>query len=471
MEFDSNVNDCISFDLPTTKSSMIKVIGVGGGGGNAVNHMANLGINGVNFVVCNTDAQALDNSPIMKKIQLGSSLTEGRGAGNKPEIGREAAKENLEDVRKVLLDNTKMVFVTAGMGGGTGTGAAPVIAKEAKSLGILTVGIVTIPFRFEGPKRIKQALEGIAEMEKHVDSLLIINNEKLREEYGNLKVKEAFSYADDILAISAKSIAEIITIHGHVNVDFADVSTVMRDSGVAIMGSGTASGENRGVEAIKKALSSPLLNNNDIRGARNILINITSGDDILLDEMMYLNEFAQDCAGYSAGLIWGNGFDSTLKEEIRVTVIATGFNSSDISNVYDIEDEKSKNDVVVKPFFLGNQESDVVKSNSRRRMKDLRNSTDSNVYQKELQFDSSDSKTYYEIINDSDPLNDGVNNIMTGNSSANVRNNDFVRKEVEFIEDQPAYLRGNVIVDEDVSKIAGNNIKKYNLKSGNLFDN
>ncbi|MDO9615134.1 MAG: cell division protein FtsZ, partial [Bacteroidota bacterium] len=265
-------NEIMNFDIASDSGSIIKVIGVGGGGGNAVNHMYHQGIRDVDFMVCNTDSQALVNSPVPFKVQLGSSLTEGRGAGNKPETGRDAAIENIEDVKKILGSNTKMVFITAGMGGGTGTGGAPVIAQAAKELGILTVGIVTIPFRNEGRRRIKQAIDGIAAMETHVDSLLVINNERIREMYGDFKISDAFAKADNILATAAKGIAEIITVPGYINVDFADVETVMRNSGVALMGTGVASGVNRALIAVEEALNSPLLNNNDILGARNILL-------------------------------------------------------------------------------------------------------------------------------------------------------------------------------------------------------
>ncbi|TCO04949.1 cell division protein FtsZ [Natronoflexus pectinivorans] len=319
-------DDLMNFEIPSHRSSIIKVIGVGGGGSNAVNYMYNLGIKDVNFVVCNTDAQALVNSPVPIKVQLGESLTEGRGAGNKPDRGRQAAIESIGDLTRVLGDNTKMVFITAGMGGGTGTGAAPVVAQTAKDMGILTVGIVTIPFKFEGKVRISQAIDGIAEMEKHVDSLLIINNEKLREMYGDLKLSNAFSRADNVLATAAKGIAEIITVHGYINVDFADVETVMKDSGVAIMGSGTGIGEFRAIDAIQAALESPLLNNNKIEGAGNILLNITSGkDEITMDEVGQITDYVQDVVGHSASIIWGTGNEESLDDEVTVTIIATGF--------------------------------------------------------------------------------------------------------------------------------------------------
>ncbi len=330
--------EIINFDIPLDESSIIKVIGVGGGGSNAVNYMYESGIKDVDFVICNTDAQALKKSPVPIKIQLGATLTEGRGAGNKPEQGKQAAIESLDEVIALLEDNTKMVFITAGMGGGTGTGAAPIIAKAAKDRGILTVGIVTIPFKFEGPLRISQAVEGISEMKNYVDSLLVINNEKLREIYGNLKLSEAFKQADNVLTIAAKGIAEIITVHGYVNVDFEDVKTVMKTSGVSIMGSATAEGENRAITAIMEALNSPLLNNNDIRGAKNILLNITSGDEeITMDEVGEITDYVLSEVGAQANIIWGNGTDNSLKNKVNVTIIATGFDSNSIPELYTYE--------------------------------------------------------------------------------------------------------------------------------------
>lgn len=323
------------FELPVNKSSIIKVLGVGGGGSNAVNHMFRQGIKDVDFIVCNSDAQALANSPVPVKIQLGASLTEGRGAGNKPEVGRQAAIESLDALSEILSVNTKMLFITAGMGGGTGTGAAPVIARAARELGILTVAIVTIPFKNEGPRRVNQALDGIAELEKQVDSLLVINNEKIRQIYGDLKLSEAFSKADDVLAVAAKGIAEIITVHGFINVDFADVQTVMTNSGVAILGTGMAEGLDRAIEAAKQALNSPLLNDTDIKGAKNILLNVLSGDDeVTMDEIGQIIDFVKDCSGVNADLIWGNGTDPNLGSRISVTVIATGFNGGNIPELY-----------------------------------------------------------------------------------------------------------------------------------------
>lgn len=317
------------FDLPKEQSSIIKVIGVGGGGSNAVNHMYRQGIKGVDFIICNTDQQALDISPVPLKIALGASLTEGRGAGSIPEVGRNAAIENIEEVRNILMQNTKMVFITAGMGGGTGTGAAPIIANVAREMGILTVGIITIPFLFEGKKRRLQAEEGIDAMKNNVDTLLVICNDKLREIYGNLSLKSAFGKADDILTTAAKGIAEIITVTGYINVDFEDVKTVMTNSGVAIMGSARAAGENRAIDAVRMALESPLLNDNHIKGAKYILLNIASGTtEVTMDEITEITDYIQDEAGMTADIIWGNCEDQSLEDGLSVTIIATGFKTS-----------------------------------------------------------------------------------------------------------------------------------------------
>lgn len=325
--------DIMNFDLPVTKQSIIKVVGVGGGGSNAVNYMYEQGIKDVDFVICNTDSQALQESAIPVKIQLGKSLTEGLGAGNKPERGKDAAVESIDDIRDIL-QGTKMVFITVGMGGGTGTGAAPIVAEAAKELDILTVGIVTIPFKFEGKRRIHQAMEGINNLKQHVDSLLVINNERLRDIHGNLELSEAFGYADNILTVAAKGIAEIITVHGHMNVDFADVNTVMSNSGVALMGTGKAEGDHRAVAAVKEALESPLLSNNNIKGAKNILLNVTSGEkEITMDEIGEISDYVQDIAGNSADIILGTGNSELLDQQISVTVIATGFHENTISEL------------------------------------------------------------------------------------------------------------------------------------------
>jgi len=359
--------DIMNFDMERATGSIIQVIGVGGGGGNAVNHMHSQGIKDVGFLICNTDAQALYDSPIGVKVQLGASLTEGRGAGNKPEVGKQAAIENIEDVKKAIDPNTKMVFITAGMGGGTGTGAAPIIAKACKEMNILTVGIVTIPFRNEGRKRISQAIKGIHEMEDYVDSLLIINNERIREMYGDFKISEAFSMADNILTTAAKGIAEIITVPGYINVDFADVETVMRKSGVSLMGSACAEGEDRALHAIEEAMDSPLLNNNNICGAKNILLNITSGEEeVTMDEIGQITEYVQNKAGNGADLIWGNGIDEKLGKKISVTLIVTGYSDSVIpemnishkrEKVYHTLGENKSEETKKEPVIITEEES------------------------------------------------------------------------------------------------------------------
>lgn len=333
--------DSIAFDLPKNQSNVIKVIGVGGGGSNAINHMFQSGINGVDFVVCNTDAQALQNSPVPNKIQLGLSLTEGLGAGANPEVGEQSALESMTDIKAMLDTTTKMVFITAGMGGGTGTGAAPMIAKQAKELDILTVGIVTIPFQFEGKMRSEQAQKGIENLRSQVDSLIIINNNKLREVYGNLGFKAGFSKADEVLATAAKGIAEVITHHYTQNIDLRDAKTVLANSGTAIMGSSQASGSGRAHEAISKALDSPLLNDNKITGAKNVLLLIVSGSqEITIDEIGEINEYIQAEAGNNANIIMGVGEDSALGEAIAVTVIATGFDQEQQNNIVNTESKK-----------------------------------------------------------------------------------------------------------------------------------
>ena len=316
----------IDFDLPKNQSNVIKVIGVGGGGSNAVNYMYHLGIKGVDFVACNTDAQALQNSPVPNKIQLGVSLTEGLGAGANPEIGEQSAIESVDELSRMLATNTKMIFITAGMGGGTGTGAAPVIAKMARDMGILTVGIVTMPFQFEGKTRNDQAEVGLEKLRKFVDSIIVINNNKLREVYGDLGFKQGFAKADEVLANASRGIAEVITHHYTQNIDLRDAKTVLSDSGTAIMGSATATGPNRGEEAVAKALDSPLLNDNKIIGAKNVLLLVVSGrDEVTIDEIGIINEHIQREAGHGANIIMGIGEDASLDEDISVTVIATGF--------------------------------------------------------------------------------------------------------------------------------------------------
>ncbi|PIF05027.1 MAG: cell division protein FtsZ [Draconibacterium sp.] len=321
--------ELVNFQFPKSSSSIIKVIGVGGGGCNAVNHMCEEGITGVEYIVCNTDSQALDSSIVPVKIQLGVTLTEGRGAGNMPEMGEEAARENYEDLRKVLQENTKMLFITAGMGGGTGTGAAPVIAGLARELDILTIAVVTVPSPAEGRKRYNQAMEGIEKLGEFVDSMLVISNQRLHNIYGDLPARQAFKMADNIVTTAVKGVAEIITVHGNVNIDYTDVKTVMQNSKVFIMGTGHATGEGRAMDAVNKALESPLLDSNDIVGTKNILLNIISGkEEIRIGEIGEIIETLQEKAGQEADIIWGNGYDESLGDKISVTILATGFNTN-----------------------------------------------------------------------------------------------------------------------------------------------
>lgn len=327
-------DEILDFQFPRRTETIIKVIGVGGGGGNAVNHMYNEGIHDVSFALCNTDNQALRESPVETRVQLGRRTTEGLGAGNRPEVAKMAAEESLKEIEELLNDGTKMVFITAGMGGGTGTGAAPVVARIAKSMGILTVGIVTIPFVFEGRKKIIQALKGVEEIAKNVDALLVINNERLIDIYADLTIPNAFAKADDTLTVAAKGIAEIITIHGHINLDFADVRTILKDGGVAIMSSGMGEGDYRVDEAIKNALHSPLLNNNDVFDAKKILFNIYAGENhpLIVEEMAAVSEFMKQF-GPEIEVIWGTATDKKLDNKIKVTLLATGFGMASIPGI------------------------------------------------------------------------------------------------------------------------------------------
>lgn len=471
--------DLLGFDMPTKTSSIIKVIGVGGGGGNAVNHMCHLGIKDVDFVVCNTDGQALAKSPVEVKIQLGESLTEGRGAGNKPEIGRQAAIENLDDIVEVLSHNTKMVFITAGMGGGTGTGAAPVIAKAAKEMGILTVAIVTIPFRFEGPQRINQAIDGISEIKEYVDSLLVINNEKLREMFGDLKLSQAFAKADDVLATAAKGIAEIITVPGYVNVDFADVQTVMSNSGVAIMGSASAEGKDRAINAIQEALNSPLLNNNDITGAKNILLNITSGEEeVSMDEIGEITDYVNHAVSKDALIIWGTGSDSTAGNIIKVTVIATGFESNSIPELYIRKKQKDKISLEeVKPQAATNYNGDeFVVRQKEASSTDLegRKSESSRV----IEFNVKQNTREEQLLLFNEESLPGKEQKIDSKKAAerikNIRKNyDYVKEKgyhkvneqdnIEELEIEPAYIRKKIKI-ENRKHSEGSDISKYSLE-------
>ncbi|MCH8546357.1 MAG: cell division protein FtsZ [Cryomorphaceae bacterium] len=399
-------NDTLEFDLPKNPPAVIKVIGVGGGGGNAVNHMSTLGIRGVDFFVCNTDNQALVSSPVPNKIQLGRSLTEGLGAGANPEVGRQAAEESAQEIIELLSNNTKMVFITAGMGGGTGTGAAPVIARLAKEAGILTVGILTTPFQFEGSSRLKQAEEGIEQMRKNVDSLIVINNNKLREVYGNLGFKAGFSKADEVVAIAVRGIAEVITHQYNINIDLRDANTVLNNSGTAIMGSARATGENRAKEAIVKALDSPLLNDNHIRGAKNVLLLIVSGqEEITIDEIGEINDHIQQQAGGGANIIMGVGEEEDLGNDVSVTVIATGF-STDKQETVSVhktrrivhtleEDQEVSQKVFEKPLISNEQEEpmpmetpDLFSTSADNDLEEVEKAPENIIEEKEIAFEA-----------------------------------------------------------------------------------
>jgi len=459
--------ELINFDLPVDRSSIIKVVGVGGGGNNAVNYMFRQGIKDVNFMICNTDAQALESSPVSVKIQLGASLTEGRGAGNKPEIGRQAAIENIDDVLEVLSKNTKMVFITAGMGGGTGTGAAPVIAKAAKDMGLLTVAIVTLPFRFEGHQRLQQAIQGINELKENVDSLLIINNEKLREMYGNLKLSQAFSMADNVLAMAAKGIAEIITVHGYINVDFADVQTVMANSGLAIMGSGIAEGEGRALKAIQQALNSPLLNNNDITGAKNILLNITSGDEeVSMDEVGIMTDYVTQSISKDSLVIWGTGIDGSLGNKVSVTIIATGFEANNMPELHVIKKKESSPERI--PLYDSGDAETEFKVKEKTNVEGLK--------QRTIEFDLTEKKptqtlfpeenfTKYEVkVNPqkvAEPIENSLKN--TGRTKETGYTSTDEKSNIEQLESIPAYVRKNVKIDQKPK--TDTTISKYSLST------
>jgi len=475
--------DLLDFQMPVNVSAIIKVLGVGGGGSNAVNHMYKQGITGVDFIVTNTDAQALQDSPVPIKVQLGATLTEGLGAGNQPEKGKEAAIESIEIVKKEIGEETRMIFITAGMGGGTGTGAAPVIAQASKDLGILTVGIVTLPFRYEGKKRLNQAIDGIQEMSKHVDSLLIINNEKLREIYGNFEARKALAMADEVLTVAAKGIAEIITKKGHVNVDFADVKTVMKDSGIALMGTGVATGDNRAEEAVKAALSSPLLDNNDIEGAGDILLNISSGTkEVTMDEISIINEYVQAATGNIADLIWGSSIDETLEESVAVTVIATGFKTQDINEIYLRADEgKTKESKTVplekeEPTPINEDirfEVETTNDESKPKVKIVTlddsvafseeetfigyNSNNKNGPDNSLNTDSQIDVSVKTTVQESEP---SYNN---SNPPHKIRN---YKSHIEELEDEPAYKRKNVDIDLD-KDYDTENMSKYTMSTRN----
>ncbi len=466
----------LEFDAPKNKSSIIKVIGVGGGGSNAVNHMYKLGIEGVDFILCNTDAQALDSSPIPNKIQLGST---GLGAGSIPEVGRKAAEESVEDIKNQLETNTKMLFITAGMGGGTGTGAAPVIAAAARELDILTVGIVTLPFSFEGRKRANQAQEGIEELRKHVDTLLIINNDKLREMHGNLRLSEAFGKADYVLTTAAKGIAEIITVVGHINVDFEDVKTVMKDSGKAIMASSLTEGDNRANEAAKQALSSPLLDDDDIKGATNILLYITSGnDEISMDEVMEITDYIKDEAGNDANIIWGTGIDETLGDKISVTLIATDFNSGakDQSkhdeknkdnpvNISDLDDSVGIDSGMTTPKLKNRQSQNSSDNSGHTRQ----NPNEPYIRQKPTQ--NTENRDRYGFGIENQATTDYVNKQQKKKAEEVERFEDTNRQRQESLsryslkelENEPAYLRKKKMLEMNSKPSSDETISRYDL--------
>lgn len=449
----------IKFDAPKNQNCIIKVIGVGGGGSNAVNHMFRQGIVGVNFIVCNTDHQALEASPVLVKIQLGPGLTEGRGAGSQPEIGKNATIESIDEIKKTIGNGTKMVFITAGMGGGTGTGGAPIVAKAARELGILTVGIVTTPFMFEGPRRLKQAEKGIEEMKESVDTLIVISNDKLRELHGNLALSNAFSKADDILTIAAKGIAEIITVPGYVNVDFEDVNTVMRNSGVAIMGLGISDGEDRAMKAVKMALNSPLLNNNDIRGAKHILLNITSGTkEVLMDEVADITGYIQEAAGFSADIIWGNCVDESLQEKICVTVIATGFepNNNEFKEQKASKQEKKVYTLDDAPTYSTRKKNDSYLSEDEKSqisfLENAKNQADTE--DDDLKLKPAPGYNFKSAEHQSRLLQDRKKRLQ----GLNMKLNDNLNE----LENEPAYKRRNVKLEETPAS-DDNSLSKYSL--------
>ncbi|MBN1388474.1 MAG: cell division protein FtsZ [Bacteroidales bacterium] len=469
-------DDIMNFDLPVERSSIIKVLGVGGGGNNAVNHMFEKGIMDVNFIICNTDNQALANSPVPVKIQIGESLTEGMGAGSQPEKGKKAAQENIQDVMEALGGNTRMVFITTGLGGGTGTGAIPVIAKACKDAGLLTIAVVTIPFKSEGRVRIRYAIDGITELKDHVDSLLVIDNEKLREIYGNQGVSSAFAKADDVLAIAVKGIAEIITVTGYINVDFSDVETVMKDSGVALMGMGEAAGENRAVRAIENALASPLLNSNDITGAKSILINISSGTgdhELTMDELGEITDYMYETASDDALIIRGISQDESLGENISVIVIATGFEPNSIFHPYrqkprQVEVLSNKN--VETPVAAQGREEESFTVHEKGKRSIITDFEDES--QGELDFgfsgniDEGHKKSGDNKVSNEDKKPDAtlrkmkhIQNIMkNGNVSTKT-----MKENIETFEDVPAYVRRNLLPPSGMEKPSDSKLSKFTL--------
>ena len=470
--------DLMNFDLPVERSSIIKVIGIGGGGNNAVNHMFEKGIRDVNYVVCNTDQQALIKSPVPLKVQIGEALTEGRGAGSNPDIGKRAAIENINDVLEALSGNTKMVFLTTGMGGGTGTGAAPIIAKACREAGILTIAVVTIPFKSEGKIRIKQAVDGVTELKDHVDSLLVINNEKLREIYGNQPVSTAFSKADDILTTAVKGIAEIITVTGYINVDFADVETVMKNSGVAVMGMGSAAGENRAITAIENALSSPLLNSNDITGAKSILLNISTGtgeNELTMDELGEITDYIYEVASSDALIIRGLSRDESLKEEISVTVIATGFEANSIFQPYKSK-EPSKVDLMtaapsIPRRIVPEEGNDVFTIHNKGRRPIITDMEEES--QGRIDFGHEEVNemhgTRRRDSDDDEPVEKASATLKKVKHMQNMIkkegfSNKAMKDNIDTFEDVPAYVRRNLTINNN-DKAGDSKVSKFTLSS------
>lgn len=465
----------LEFDFKKRQGSIIKVIGVGGGGGNAVANMFNHGIKGVDFAVCNTDIQALENNPVDVKMQLGPALTEGRGAGSKPEVGREACLESLEEIKVFLDDGTKMLFVTAGMGGGTGTGAAPIVAKAAKELGILTVAIVTLPFKFEGMRRQRYAMEGLEDLKQNVDAFLVISNDRLSRIHGNLALSDAFREADQILTTAAKGIAEIITVPGYINVDFEDVNTVMRGSGISIMGSATAEGDERARKAIDGAINSPLLEENDIRGAQHILLNISSGKkEVTMAEVGEITDYVQEEAGYGTNIIWGNCQDESLGEQLNVTLIATGFKSTRTTESKKVEnsvrvplDEKaelSEENGVLMGYDEGEEPTtvDFEEDDVRQTIETL--NTDFSSYRKEevtVQEEDTGEETSRKLSYQRMEM--ARRSYMRNNIAASLDS----PKAINDLENEPAYKRRNVDL-ENVDEVKGNaNLSKFEIGTDN----
>ena len=456
MQLNPEINN-LPFDLPKNKSNVIKVIGVGGGGSNAINYMHSKGIKGVDFVVCNTDSQALENSKVENKIQLGISLTEGLGAGANPEIGEKAAVESFDELKKMLETNTKMVFITAGMGGGTGTGAAPVISKLAKEMDILTVGIVTMPFQFEGKIREEQAKKGIDKLKSEVDALIVINNNKLRDIYGNLGFKEGFAKADEVLATASKGIAEVITHHYTQNIDLKDAKTVLSNSGNAIMGSSTAPGSKRSIEAISSALDSPLLNDNRIDGAKNVLLLIVSGkEEITIDEIGLINDYIQEKAGNGANIIMGVGEDLSLDNSISVTVIATGFDPNQQEEIINSDPKKIIHNLDENGGFVQNLSS-------------INNSNDELL---QIDFES-DSINFKNTDSELDNMN-STNNLNTSNEdykvTLDINEDDLKTKEFEInLKDMEVVSSEEIKPEDQVSFDFDMPLKKQNIDSNKII--